>query len=881
MRACAKVAGISLVLIAMLASCDILGVKLDNPADPNSPNYQGYTNVDHVNLVVPMAPSGDLSYPPTLYASKVIGGSAYRFQISANESFNVIETEVEQATNVFAPSAWVPSLGAGNYHFRVQAKKDGAWGPWSRSQIFTLQSKGIVATPAFSLAAGNYGSTQAVTLSCATSGALMRYTTDGSNPSVTAGTLYSAPVQVASSMTLKAVAYLPGWTTSQIASAAYSVNGAALPPVFSPGTGSYTSGRNVTISSETAGASIRYTTDGSTPSETAGTLYASPVAINSSTTLKAIAYKEGWLPSTVTSGAFVITGTVASPVISPAGGSFTAAQQVSITSLLDGASIRYTLDGSNPSSTAGTLYTAPFTVSSSSTVKAVAYKADWLDSAIASASFTITGTVASPTFSPAAGTYTSAQSVTIATNPSDATIRYTLDGSNPSENYGLIYTEAITVTSSMSIKAVAYKKDWSSSQVSNAQYLIIVSVPEPKISLAEGTYNTSKSVSLTCDLNGAVIRYTIDGSIPSNSNGIIYSEPILIERNTVLKAIAYRSDLLNSSIVSASYVISKKVFYNGNGNTGGIAPIDSSYYVFNDIVTVKENSERLVKDGYNFACWNTAADGNGSDYLPGTSFIMPVDNVIFYAKWRLRPSYTITYNGNGNTSGLAPADEQIYYENDTIIVKKNTGLLANDYYAFKCWNTKSDGTGVDVYGDSTIIMGTKNIVLYAKWHEPRLGDAGPAGGLIFYDKGIFTNGWRYLEAIKFDLSTGIIWNNGIMTNTNLNDVGDGKKNTIDIVAKTGLGSYAAKLCSDFELNGYKDWYLPSNMELNKIFYNIKDSGNVIYTCNWYWSSSEMNDSYVWAFNFISYQINGLSYAAGGSPTFYKSAKGGVIAVRSF
>ncbi|HTB80974.1 MAG TPA: chitobiase/beta-hexosaminidase C-terminal domain-containing protein, partial [Opitutaceae bacterium] len=77
-------------------------------------------------------------------------------------------------------------------------------------------------------------------------------------------------------------------------------------PSFSPAGGTYTTTQTVTISTTTGGASIRYTTDGSTPSETAGTLYSSPVSVSSSETLTAIAYESGFTDSSVTSASYTI-----------------------------------------------------------------------------------------------------------------------------------------------------------------------------------------------------------------------------------------------------------------------------------------------------------------------------------------------------------------------------------------------------------------------------------------------------------------------------------------------------------------------------------------------------------------------------------------------
>ncbi len=165
------------------------------------------------------------------------------------------------------------------------------------------------AAPTFSPAAGTYSAAQNVAITSATSGASIRYTTDGSTPSETHGTIYSGPVDINSTTTLEAIAYASGLTDSNVTSGAYTiaiVNPPASAPVFSPAAGTYSAAQNVTITSATGGASIRYTTDGSTPSETAGTLYSGPVNIAKTTTLKAIAYAAGFTDSTVTSGTYTI-----------------------------------------------------------------------------------------------------------------------------------------------------------------------------------------------------------------------------------------------------------------------------------------------------------------------------------------------------------------------------------------------------------------------------------------------------------------------------------------------------------------------------------------------------------------------------------------------
>ena len=96
---------------------------------------------------------------------------------------------------------------------------------------------GIAAQPTFSPAGGTYSSSQSVTISTATSGALIYYTTDGSTPT-TGSTLYSGTVTVSSSETLNAIAILPGYQPSTVGSAAYSISGGATFDFYISTTGS-------------------------------------------------------------------------------------------------------------------------------------------------------------------------------------------------------------------------------------------------------------------------------------------------------------------------------------------------------------------------------------------------------------------------------------------------------------------------------------------------------------------------------------------------------------------------------------------------------------------------------------------------------------------
>jgi hypothetical protein len=120
-----------------------------------------------------------------------------------------------------------------------------------------------------------------------------------------------------------------------------------------------------------------------------------------------------------------------------------------------------------------------------------------------------------------------------------------------------------------------------------------------------------------------------------------------------------------------------------------------------------------------------------------------------------------------------------------------------------------------------------------------IGDTGPAGGLVFYDKGSFSDGWRYLEAAPMDQSGGIQWYNGSFTAIATDTaVGTGKANTDAIIAAQGEGNYAAALCKNLTINGLSDWFLPSKDELDRMYENLKKAGLGSFSGGMFWSSSQ-------------------------------------------
>ncbi len=164
-----------------------------------------------------------------------------------------------------------------------------------------------VAAPTFSPSGGTYTSIQSVSLASATPGAAIRYTLDGSVPTGTNGNVYAGPIELSASAVLRAVATKAGMADSAVTSATYTINlPQAAAPVFSPEPGTYSGAQFIAMTTATPDAAIRYTTDGSVPSATHGTLYDAAVPVTTTTTLKAVAVAGGALDSAVTSGTYAI-----------------------------------------------------------------------------------------------------------------------------------------------------------------------------------------------------------------------------------------------------------------------------------------------------------------------------------------------------------------------------------------------------------------------------------------------------------------------------------------------------------------------------------------------------------------------------------------------
>ena len=220
----------------------------------------------------------------------------------------------------------------------------------------------------------------------------------------------------------------------------------------------------------------------------------------------------------------VVMETVATPEFSVASGAVNSGTEVTITCSTEGAKIYYTTDGSEPTASS-TEYTAAISVTEAVTLKAIAVKSGMNNSAVASASYTIKGTVASPEFSVASGAVNSGTTVTITCSTEGAKIYYTTDGNEPTAS-STEYTAAISITEAVTLKAIAVKDGMNDSAVASASYTIKPGYSKCVVGdfvLKDGTILSKDKTPDSGTVAAVIVRAAANGK-PALGVGIVHSE---------------------------------------------------------------------------------------------------------------------------------------------------------------------------------------------------------------------------------------------------------------------------------------------------------------------------------------------------------------------
>ena len=320
-------------------------------------------------------------------------------------------------------------------------------------------------------------------------------------------------------------------------------------PTLSIAAGTYSVDKTVVVSVATSDSIIHYTQTGADPTESDPTVSSgASVVVSASQTLKAKAWKSGMPASVVAAAAYEMK--VALPAVSPAAGTYTTAKSVTLSTTTPGSTLRYTLDGSDPTASSP-LYTAPVTVDHTATLKAVGFKSAWSNSDVRSALYTMNfGTLAAPTVTPATGTYEGQVSVEMSPAQGGSTIRYTVTGATPTSN-SPAYTGAVTVSDTATVKAKTFHPDYLTSAETSRVYTIRATTPT--LSVATGAYAPGSVVTIATPESGATLRLTLDGTDPTATSPIVVSGTSMLIGNFTLKVRAFRTTAIDSNVASGAY----------------------------------------------------------------------------------------------------------------------------------------------------------------------------------------------------------------------------------------------------------------------------------------------------------------------------------------
>ena len=356
----------------------------------HTPTKAWTTRIDDIKLTgvaaAPEAPTfdpaeGDFSEAFTLHLASATDGATIYYEKTTDGSTPDDPTSL---STEYVPASGISISAGSTVKIKAIAIKDDVSSDVS-SATYTYKN---IANPLFTPADGStllYG--ESVTLSCATPGAKIYYT-QGSTPAdpTSASTEYTTPIVLTAGTTIKAIA-INGGDESDVVSATYTVKATA--PTFSVAAGSYDATQSVELSTTTEGATIYYTTDGSTPTNES-TEYTGAISVSATQTIKAIAIKTGLTNSDVASATYTLK--CATPIFSVTPGIYDATQSVELSSTA-GATIYYTIktDGTTPANptSSSTEYTGAISVSSSAIIKAIAIKDGMTNSDITTAAYRI------------------------------------------------------------------------------------------------------------------------------------------------------------------------------------------------------------------------------------------------------------------------------------------------------------------------------------------------------------------------------------------------------------------------------------------------------------------------------------------------------------
>jgi len=430
----------------------------------------------------------------------------------------------------------------------------------------------------------NFINAVTLTVTNGTAGTVLRYTLDGSEPTA-ASPVLTSPFTLASNGTplgslFVVKGFKAGYTNSASAAEFYSFK--AADPVVSPLGGQFINNQNVTVATATSGGdtAIRFTMDGSTPTETSPLWADGPLSATGAYRFRV--FRTGFMPSAVVTANFKFQ--VQEPVVSVAEGTFANDVSLTLTGATLGASYRYTIDGTDPR-VSGTARTTASVIDlvgnaaggSRAQLRIVGAKAGYDNSTEWAGNYTFTAATPVVDGPPGAGPFVNSTTARLSDATVGAQIFYTTDGTTPTRNTGILYTagDDITLTTTNALKALAVRGDYNDSVVASQAFDI--KADAPTLSPNTGFFPSGTVVTASKIRADSVLRYTTDGSDPTPTSPLVAANGrIAVDSLTfpstdlrVLKVRAFAPGVRPSDVVSGE-VSNENILAIPRDFTGGI-----------------------------------------------------------------------------------------------------------------------------------------------------------------------------------------------------------------------------------------------------------------------------------------------------------------------
>ena len=581
------------------------------------------------------------------------------------------------------------------------------------SEILEKNYTFTVGAPTFSPTAGEFYTDYVdVTISSATSGATIYYTTDGSEPT-TSSDEYSNPIHITHTTTIKALAVFNGQSSTVTTGQFKKVKAIGAVTVWSE---DWTGGTTAT----SAEASAQPT---SLVNGTGTVVYDYTDA--SGSYLRADNYATGTSPELFLKSAdtWKVTVTLPAGTIGNLTLSYLSNNnKISVSTSTSGATI-------GTAEASGNSYTYPITLSTASYEIVLEFAASG-NTRLDNINLTsVRPAVSDPEITPAGGTYNETQTVTINESDDDVTVYYTTDGSEPSaSNYtgswsttGGVYSQTVNVTTTgTTIKAIAIDSEDNESDISEETY--VLKVGEVKASTGSGEFSNPFKLTLSqTATSGATIYYTTDGTDPASSaTRVEYTGPFIVEETETVKAVAIRDGFVNSEMITLEYEVLKcadPYFALPGGDY-----VDATRTLILCDTEQAEIYYTMTTDGTEPA----DPDKTSTAYETGTYITLPVGTVkvkavAYKGADRCKNVVEATYNiTQGNLRAVLIPGAGIYVQNQTvkIALRHQVGNAIINYTITSDGTEPADPSGASAltYDDATGIVltpGTWKIRVYA------------------------------------------------------------------------------------------------------------------------------------------------------------------------